>query len=303
MEELEADFRNRALLATVGGRQPAVSPEALVQSLARICGVEQRHVRVEVTHPADLFITFSSNADCDHVFSFSSKMRCVGAPISFQRWHRCAQASGSKLEFFCKLGIKGMPASAWECGAISQLINKLNGPLVEILPPDDRWQLEVTAWMKNPSGIPKIYDMEIPEPVSLMDSLDEEFTVSSPHPSPPSERPSLIHPLTIHVMDVVDRTVPYLQFKPNFVPYDDEDLTRRHDYSCSCFRGRINDTGREGVPNSGAHPFGGPGGYDMAGDWGGGRHVNGVIPPTDGRALSGGKLAAGCKQPSTRRLQ
>ncbi|XBI88132.1 hypothetical protein VPH35_026126 [Triticum aestivum] len=285
MEALEADFRSRALLATVGGRRPAVSPEALVQSLARICGVERRHVRVEVTNPADFFITFASNADCDNVFSFSGKLRCAGAPISFQRWHRCAQASSGKLDFFCKLGIEGMSASAWECGAIGQLINNLNGQLVEILPPDDRWQLEVTAWMRNPSGIPKIYVMEIPEPVGQLDSFDEEFQISPPHPAPPTERPTLIHPLTIHVLDVVERTVPYLQYRPDFVPEDDEDLTRRHDYSRSCFRGRIDGTGRGG-PNSGAHPFAGPGGYGMAGDWGGGRRVNGVIPPAGGQALS-----------------
>lgn len=74
MEALEADFRNRALLATVGGRRRAISPEALVKSLARICGVERRHVRDEVTHPADFFITFASNADCDNIFSFSGKL-------------------------------------------------------------------------------------------------------------------------------------------------------------------------------------------------------------------------------------
>lgn len=145
MDALEADFRGRALLATVGGRCPAVSPEALVQSLARICGVERRHVRVEVTHPADFLITFASIADCDRVFSSSGKIRCAGAPIAFQRWHRSTMASSGRLEFFCKLEIEGLPVNAWECGAISQLINNLNGQVVEILPPNVRWQLEVTA--------------------------------------------------------------------------------------------------------------------------------------------------------------
>lgn len=72
-----------------------------------------------------------------------------------------------KLDFFCKIGIEGLPASAWEWDAVGQLINNLQGQLVEILPQEDRWQLDVTAWMKNPSGIPKIYDFEAPEPAGL----------------------------------------------------------------------------------------------------------------------------------------
>ncbi|XBH80479.1 hypothetical protein VPH35_106214 [Triticum aestivum] len=297
MDALEADFRSRALLATVGGRRPPISPEALVQSLARICGVERRHVRVEVSHPADFFITFASTSDCDRVFLDSGKLRCKGAPIAFQRWHRSALASSGSMEFFCRLGIEGLPANAWEWGAISQLLNNLNGQLVEILPPDDRWQLQVTAWLKNLSAVPKIYDLEIPEPVGLLASFEEDNPASPPLPAPPTERITLIHPLTIHVIDVVDRTVPYLELRPNFQPDDDEDLTRRHDYSRSCYWGRIDGTGRGNVPNSGGHPFGGPGGYGMAGDWGGGPRVMGVLAPAGGMAIPARLLAPGSAHP------
>lgn len=167
-------------------------------------------MRVEVTHPADFFLPFASSDDCDRVFRSSGKIRCAGAPIAFQRWHRSAQAVSGKLDFFCKIGIEGLPASAWEWDAVGQLINNLQGQLVEILPQEDRWQLDVTAWMKNPSSIPKIYDFEVPEPAGLQNTVDPEWPVAPPPPAPPAERRTLIHPLTIHVLDVVDRTVLFL---------------------------------------------------------------------------------------------
>ncbi|XBH56444.1 hypothetical protein VPH35_078268 [Triticum aestivum] len=227
MNALEVDFRNRALLATVGCRHPQISPEALVPSLPRICSLERRHIRVEVTHLVDFFITFASIADCDRVFADSDKVRCTRAPIAFQQWHRSALASSAKLEFFCKLGIEGLAANSWECGVISQLINNLNGQLVEILPPDDRWQLEVMVWLKNPFAVPRIYDLEVLEPIDPPDLFELDDPMSPPLPTPPTKRGTLIHPLTIHVLGVVDRTVPYLG---RIQLDDDEDLTRRHDY-------------------------------------------------------------------------
>ena len=95
---------------------------------------------------------------------------------------------GGKLDFFCNIGIEGLPASAWEREAVAQLINNLQGQLVEILPQEDRWELDVTAWMKNPSGIPKIYELEIPEPAGLPNTGDPEWPVAEPPPPPRSYR-------------------------------------------------------------------------------------------------------------------
>ncbi|XBH80265.1 hypothetical protein VPH35_106042 [Triticum aestivum] len=68
-----------------------------------------------------------------------------------------------------------------------------------------------------------------------------------------------------------------MEFNQDYEPDDDEDLTRRHDYSRSCFRGRVDGTGRGSAPRSGVHPFGGPGGFGIAGDWG--RRAHGLLTP------------------------
>ena len=137
--------------------------------------------------------------------------------------------------------------------------------------------------MRNPFGVPKTFDLEIPEPVGLPNSFEPEAPLSPP-PAPPTERRTLVHPLTIHVLDVVDRTVPFLEFNKDFEPDEDEDLTRRHDYSRFCFRGRVDGTGSGNTPRSRTHPFGGPGGFGIAGDWGG-RRAHGLLAPAGGMPL------------------
>jgi hypothetical protein len=64
MAALEADLSGRALLASVQGHRPLVSPEALVHALARQAGVRRDRVRVEVTYPADFLVSFASTEDC-----------------------------------------------------------------------------------------------------------------------------------------------------------------------------------------------------------------------------------------------
>lgn len=117
--------------------------------------------------------------------------------------------------------------------------------------------------------------------MGLPNSFEPELPLTSPPPAPPTEWLTLIHPLTIHVLDVVDRTVPFMEFRQEYEPDEDEDLTRRHDYSHFCFRGRVDGTRMGSTPRPGAHPFGGPGGFGIAGDWGG-RRANGLLAPAKG---------------------
>jgi hypothetical protein len=63
MATLEARYRGHALVATVEGAHPPVSPPALVAALKEQCGVARDWVHVEVTYPSDFFILFESKED------------------------------------------------------------------------------------------------------------------------------------------------------------------------------------------------------------------------------------------------
>ncbi|KAE8797897.1 hypothetical protein D1007_26911 [Hordeum vulgare] len=79
--------------------------------------------------------------------------------------------------------------------------------------------------------------------------------------------------------------MPFMELHPNFEPNDDEDPTRRHDYSRSCYHGRVDGTGCGSCPRSHDQPFDGPGGLGVAGDLGGGKRLNGLFLPACGIAV------------------
>ena len=86
-------------------------------------------------------------------------------------------------------------------------MNKLDGHLVEKLPPEDRWSVEVMAWMKEPSNIPKEYVVAISEPWvprrCYVSSDDEDQSTPSP-PRSPGKKRTYEHNIIIHVQEVVD---------------------------------------------------------------------------------------------------
>ncbi|KAE8775933.1 hypothetical protein D1007_51505 [Hordeum vulgare] len=79
-----------------------------------------------------------------------------------------------------------------------------------------------------PLASPKLYDLEVPEPVGMPSSLHEDLPFMPDASAPPTDRRTLIHHLTIHVLDVVDRMVPFMELHPDFDPENDEDLSCYH---------------------------------------------------------------------------
>ncbi|KAM0829809.1 hypothetical protein ACQ4PT_066641 [Festuca glaucescens] len=242
MAALEADFTNRALLA------------------------------------ADFFISFASAEDCTRVLELSGQFRCGGATIGFRRWHRSVQATSAKLELLTKLSIEGLPANAWDWEAISQLINKLGGQLVEILPSTNHWCMMLTAWLRNPWGVPKEFDLKVPEPEGLQDTLAFTANPSSPPPACAlMSKRTLVHPLLIHAVEVIDRTAICLDLPKSYVN-DEEDMTRKHTYPW--WGGRVDGTGR-GPAQSSGHAFACTEMDYTGGDWG--RHrSHGLLAPAGG---------------------
>jgi hypothetical protein len=188
--------------------------------------------------------------------------------VAFIRWHRSYQAVGGKLEFFTKLIFDGLPVDAWDLEAVRQVVKSLGGHLVEILPSSDRWCLMLTAWMRSPNKIPKEYEVEIPEPEGLTNSFPDPEDPSSPPPPPlaPAFKCTLIHPILIHVHDIIDRTPLCTDGLDRGSCDEDEDVTRRH--VRSCWGGRIDGYGPGGTSLGGGHPFAAPSGNGASSDWG-----------------------------------
>ena len=256
MDALEARYRGRALLATVEYPRPPVSPGVMMAALESQCGVQRARVRVEVTFPADFFIQFESEEDCTRVVRQSRRLRCAGTTVHFRRWSRFYGAMESKIEYYCKISVEGLPASGWDAELVSELVTMLDGKLVTIEPRGDRWLINCFAWMKNPCGVPKKLRVEIPEPLPPPRELEEGES-----PPPPFERRfwrSLMYPVLVHVEKVLDRSPIITAGFALSDSSDDEDrdFTRTHRFPV--WGGRVDGTG-PGNPHGGGHPYAGPG--------------------------------------------
>lgn len=71
------------------------------------------------------------------------------------------------MEHKTTLGFEGLPEEAWEPQAVNLVLADLDGELIEMLPPTDRWVLPVTVWLRDPCAVPKRLTVTVPAPLSF----------------------------------------------------------------------------------------------------------------------------------------
>jgi hypothetical protein len=141
------EYRGKALMATVGGLRPLVSPQDLMNALEAIHHIRSCDMLVEVcAPPTDFMVTFWSATKCTLVFR-DSPLLCLGVLDSLSWWHLGWGASeSSELPFLTKLSFNTLPRQAWDREIVKELLNILQGELMKIFPPKDSWCLSVIAW-------------------------------------------------------------------------------------------------------------------------------------------------------------
>uniref|UniRef100_J3L5S3 Reverse transcriptase domain-containing protein n=1 Tax=Oryza brachyantha TaxID=4533 RepID=J3L5S3_ORYBR len=263
MQEREVFLSSHSLLASVRGNRHPVSPEMLVSTVVRECAVRHRDVRVEVSAPHDFLVTFANPDDCTRVvLYFSGNLSVSGCRIHFCQWSRRAAAGSSEMRYLIKLGIEGLPAHAWEEGAVRIALAGWCCHLVELLPSADARMLEVVAWSTSPGEIPKEVLLAIPDMPPLVAPTDPDDAIAmemenaaspQPPPSPPKKKSCLDYNLLVHLLEVVDPS-PRLEGYDAYFDLvrrdgDDDDSgedrwarhPRRH--FLQCFPGRVDGTG------------------------------------------------------------
>ena len=199
MPARDKEYRGRALMETVEGLRPTVSPEDLVKALEANYAIRSRDILVEVcAPPADFMVTFRRASECTIVFK-DSPVLCQGVPVSLARWHPGWGASeSSELPFLTKLSFDALPQQAWDHETVKELLKFLDGELVKIFPPKDSWCLSVIAWLKEPSHAPKVLCVEL---------LVQESIMADDALHPPSQKtlPMFKHSVLVHVQQVLDR--------------------------------------------------------------------------------------------------
>ncbi|KAL5206700.1 hypothetical protein ABZP36_034909 [Zizania latifolia] len=270
MAEKELFLSSHALLASILGRRPVVSPEMLVEALRCHCGITRDSVRVEVYRPFDFIITFARAEDCSWVLlGFSRQLFFFGSSVSFRRWHRTSAVDLSSMWYLTKLGLDGLLAHAWGSDVVGQIINSLGCHLVETLPVSDARCLKVLVWAFSPNDLHKELVLVIPEQMQEaelhMENYESDDSVSS-QPPPPTAKSCLEYKMFIHIIEVLDPA----PSNPFARPDDEDDISPRRNFFFYCI-------GHLGAGDMvGSHAFGGP----QHGSAGGlGHHHTDSAPP------------------------
>ena len=240
MAALEESYRGRVLFATVEG-DLRVTAAALLAAMEVECGVAQSSVKVEVTCPPyHFFVQFDSPEDCTRVVM--SELRSGDTRIRFRRWGRCGRGKPGKFQYLTTLSIEGLPEEAQEPQAVRLVLAALHGELIDMLPATDRWVVPVSAWLRDPSAVPKTATMVVPTPIlPPVEPDSDEDAESPPPPRTMTEKGTMEYELILHVKDVIDRGRLLTDLPDEYLPDDDEDLSRIHIFDT--WRGKIDGTG------------------------------------------------------------
>uniref|UniRef100_A0A8I6Z4S7 DUF4283 domain-containing protein n=1 Tax=Hordeum vulgare subsp. vulgare TaxID=112509 RepID=A0A8I6Z4S7_HORVV len=245
MAALERAFLGHALYAVIIGQpRTKVTPEALAAAVEFECGILSSQMTVEVTGPPfHFFLRFHSVEDCTRVVYASEQLRCGGSRIGFQRWSSWSRGKSSQLPYKTTLSLEGLPEEAWDEDTVNLLLTGVDGELVDMLPSTDKWLLHCTAWLRNPSDVPKVLTVSVPAPAlqPWKPDSDDENAHSPPRPLSPTDRRCIDYTVIMHVKEVIDRG-PLLTegLADEFLPDEGVDLTRKHTFAT--WRGKIDGT-------------------------------------------------------------
>ncbi|KAK1626853.1 hypothetical protein QYE76_001168 [Lolium multiflorum] len=155
-----------AMVASVGGRRPAVSTEQVAAAL-RWRGITASAFSVHLHAPEDFLVVLESAELRRHVAGLPSVL-VAGAPLVFRPWNRQAQARQVPLRTRAFLILEGIPPHAWDVGVVEDLLGK--SCAVEEVAPETRSREDLSlfkliAWTSDVDAIPVARMLAVPEPV------------------------------------------------------------------------------------------------------------------------------------------
>ncbi|CAM0873272.1 unnamed protein product [Alopecurus aequalis] len=246
MDALEAHYHGRVLLATaLSDRNNMFTVAALLQVLRCECFILLAQVNIDVAYPPhDFWLTITNTDVSTRMLHKSMQVLCAVFLIWFGRWHRAVRASNGAFEFKTILSFEGLHDEAWELEALNDILNKLGDDLIDIIPPEKKRELVVTTWLHNPSAIPKVLTVEVPESKFALwnnNPSSGNDCESPPPPMSPRSSRTLLHIMIVHVTSVIDSGYLLAEELPDpYLPDEGTQLSREHVFIY--WRGRVDGT-------------------------------------------------------------
>ncbi|KAK1664022.1 hypothetical protein QYE76_052181 [Lolium multiflorum] len=196
-----------AMVASVGGRRPAVSCAQVVAAL-RWRGVPENAMSVHSFAPEDFLVIFASEELRNHVTS-RSPVLVAGAPLSWRPWNRQAQAELVPLRQKVWLILEGIPPHAWDVAVVEDVLGR--SCAVEEVAPETKNRTDLaffklTAWTSQIEDIPVVRKLAIPEPILGARSTAGLMLDGAPTASPQIK--TLQYKILVHVVRVEEEVPP-----------------------------------------------------------------------------------------------
>uniref|UniRef100_A0A8I6YE49 Uncharacterized protein n=1 Tax=Hordeum vulgare subsp. vulgare TaxID=112509 RepID=A0A8I6YE49_HORVV len=155
----------RAMVATITGNRPRVSPSEVVELLLTSLDLAEGDFTVHAHHPEDFLIIFSSLATTrrlngEHILC---SPRFV---LSLWPWCKLAHATADDLGYHVVLELRDIPAHAWHLSVAEHMLG--SSCWIERMHPrtrsrDDLDVFRLSGRTHNPAGIPRAAVLAIVE--------------------------------------------------------------------------------------------------------------------------------------------
>jgi hypothetical protein len=172
------------MVASVGGRRPAVSSEQVSAAL-RWRGIPATSFSVHAHAPEDFLIVLESAELRRHVAALPSVL-VAGAPLILRPWNRQSQAKQVSLQSKVWLVLEGIPPHAWDVEVVEDLLGK--SCAVDEVAPETRSREDLSLFKLSAStsqldAIPVARTLAVPEPLRELPATEVAKAGSSTSPA------------------------------------------------------------------------------------------------------------------------
>jgi hypothetical protein len=169
----EARLRGTALVFTVSGTRPALTPGQIGDGLMHdFPELPDGSFQVSLMHPGTFFTRFTEPSWFDLVAAKDS-FRCRGTPILIRRWHRLTFATFRKYRYSVRLYLERLTPQAWSFDTVQRALPCC---LIHSITEDTQAKSDlsfyvVEAWVDKLEDVPTETIIDIHEPRPCVDPL------------------------------------------------------------------------------------------------------------------------------------
>ncbi|KAK1667206.1 hypothetical protein QYE76_055365 [Lolium multiflorum] len=165
MVQLEVDL-DRAVLATVTGTRPEVTPEMAEAAIHEQLGLSSSDFSIRSFEPAD-FLLLCRDREVRDLLVASGRVSSPRCSLNLAPWSRRVGALLRETPFLADLEIRGIPAHAWSERTAIKLLG--DSGLIDAVDPAtasrrDMSCFRLSLWTHDVAAIPAVRWLAVPEP-------------------------------------------------------------------------------------------------------------------------------------------